>query len=377
MTGPAPTVTAAEADLLQVARAVVGLCAWEAVEPLIGRGGARPAALHAPAGRLLEETLSRGLVQMLARRGGARPLQFLGSQGNPAAAGRLWQRREPPVFRFTASSLALLRWLLGGNLRSVDVAPLRARPQTLADQLLVIFALDGLATLDGELGPAHLSGALAAQEEVRGLPLAWLTACPVLAVAGATPPAAPAWASMFADEQAGGSTLALEALAPDLTRRWLAAARRKRAISAPALAVRIGTAEIAVLAAFMEAASRANRRDLALWIADTGGRLCARPLPVEALVGALDPQAPLSDRLAARRASGALLGALAQWTRWDGEHRNIGFLDDGHAAAQFLLARYEALASPAVANARAAQAELERLALGTAAPFAVERTPAP
>ena len=374
MNGPPTTVSAAEADLLQVARALVGFSAWEAVEPLIGRGSPRSTSLGAAAGRLLQETLARGVVQVLARRGGARPLQFLRAQGIPAAVGRLWQRHEPPVFRFTGASIALLRWLLGGNLRSVDVAPLPARPATLADQLLVIFALDGLATLDGELGPAHLSGALAAQEAVRGLPLAWLTACPLLAATGAAPPSAEAWASLFADEQA---TLAIEALAPDLARRWLAAARRKREISAPSLAIRIGSAEGAVLAAFMEAAGRANRRDLALWIADAGGRLCARPLPAEALVGGLDPQAPLSERMAARRAAGALLGALGQWARWDGEHRNIGFLDDGHAAAQFLLARYEALASPAVANARAVQAELEGLALGTAAPIAVERTLAP
>ena len=82
---------------------------------------------------------------------------------------------------------------------------------------------------------------------------------------------------------------------------------------------------------------------------------------------ALDPQAPLSERVAARRAAGALAGALGQWARWDGEHRCIGFVDDGYADAQFLLARYEALAGSAVPNARAAQAELERLSLGTAA----------
>jgi hypothetical protein len=371
---PVPTVTAAEADLLQVARAVVGLAAWESVEPLIGRGGPRPAEIGPAAGQLLEATLARGLVQVLARRGAARPMQFLRAGGLPAAAGRLWQRHRAPVFRFTGASLALLRWLLGGSLRSVDVAPLGARPEALADQLLVVLALDGLATLDGELGPAHLSGALAAQEEVRGLPLAWLTACPLLAATGAVPPPAPAWAALFAGDE---TTLALEALAPDLARRWLGAARRKRAISSPALAIRIGTAESAVLDAFMEAASRAARRDLALWIAEAGGRLYARPLPADALVGGLDPQAPLSERLAARRAAGALLGALERWTRWDGEHRNIGFLDDGHAAAQFLLARYEVLASPAVPNARAAQAELERLTLATAAPIAVEGTRAP
>jgi hypothetical protein len=374
MSALAPTVTAAEGDLLQVARALVGLTAWEAVEPLIGRGDPLTAEIGAPAARLLEATLARGVVQLLARHGGARPLQFLGAQGVPAPAGRLWQRHPAPVLRFTGASLALLRWLRGGNLRSVDVAPLGARPETLADQLLVVFALDGLARLDGEIGPAHLSEALAAQEGVRGLPLAWLTACPLLAAAGATPPPAEAWASLFVDDQA---TLALEALAPDLAYRWLAAARRKREISAPALAIRIGTAEGAVLAAFMEAAGRAGRRDLALWIADAGGRLYARPLPAEALVAGIDPQAPLSERLAARRAATALLGALSHWARWDGEHRNIGFLDDGYAAAQFLLARYEALASSAVANARAAAAELERLTLVAASPIAVERTPAP
>jgi hypothetical protein len=368
-------VTSAEADLLQVARALVGLVAWEAVEPLIGRGEPQAAMeLGASAAGLLEATLARGLVQLLARRGGARPLRFLGARGAPAASGRLWQRHPAPVFRFTGASLALLRWLVGNNLRSADVAPLGARPETLADQLLVIFALDGLAALDGELGPAHLSSALAAQEGVRRLPLVWLTACPLLAAAGAVPPAAQGWASLFADKEAAP---VLEALAPDLARRWLAGASRKREIREPALAIRIGTAESAVLGAFMEAAGRAGRRDLALWIAEAGGRLCAHPLPADALVGGLDPQAPLAERLAARRAAWALLGALRQWARWDGEHRSIGFLDDGHAAAQFLLARYEALVSPAARNARTVQAELDALGLVTASPTAVEGTRAP
>jgi hypothetical protein len=80
---------------------------------------------------------------------------------------------------------------------------------------------------------------------------------------------------------------------------------------------------------------------------------------------ALDPATPLSVRAAARPSAGALLRAVVRWTAWDQQHRGVRFIDDGYAASQLLLTRFEALGG-AAGRAVAWLDELASLAPGSA-----------
>jgi hypothetical protein len=330
---PAVRVAASEADVLAVARALAGQVTWSSVAPVLRSGRSLAAKMSPPALRLLEATLARALVLALARRGGAHSRRFL-----PAGApGRLWQRHAAPRFRFSPASLHLLRWLTSGGL---GVVPLAEQPLTAADELLLVLAVDGLAGLGQAV-------ALAEQPFARRSPLLQLHR-PELVVD---------FAPLLRDEGA----IVLEGLAPDLARRWTARAQDKRGLDDPGLVQQRGQAETAVLDAFMTAADGAGRRDLALWIVDAAAPLLARPLPAEALVGELDPTAPLSQRSAARRAAGGLLRAVLRWSRWDAEHRGVGFVDDGYDSAQLLLAGFEPVGERGALYARETLAELDGL----------------
>ena len=190
---------------------------------------------------VLADTLRLAWVALWAR-GGARPGASITDAG--VARGRVWERHAPAPLPFTSATLALLRWMVATPLAAPrsTLAPLPARPLALGDEVAVYLAL---AAADGT--PAL--PALAAQPLVRAAPLAWLGFAHELAPVGpgVPPPAA------FGGLAAGAGAIVVEALAPELARRWTAAELRKRAAAAPAELVAIGAAQDAALAGFMAA----------------------------------------------------------------------------------------------------------------------------
>jgi hypothetical protein len=117
----------------------------------------------------------------------------------------------------------------------------------------------------------------------------------------------------------------------------------------------------------MDACTNAGRRDLAGFVIDAMLPLLGRevaPFPND-----LDRTKPLSTRMAARNAAGALLRALACWVEWDRSHRGVRFLDDDYEASQLLLSRFEkALQHGADVLSAAWLAELASLSPTTPSP---------
>jgi hypothetical protein len=135
--------------------------------------------------------------------------------------------------------------------------------------------------------------------------------------------------------------MVLEALQPDLTRRWLEMERAKQGLRALDVMTHLGAAQTVVLEAFMTAVDQAARRDLATFLVEAGATLLPRAVPPSAWIASLEGAGSLSDRTTARRAAGAFLRALVRWHGWDEQHRAVRFIDEGYAAAQLLLSRYE------------------------------------
>ncbi len=333
-------------DLLLLTRAVVRGAGFAAVEDLLHSRRPVPVRLGTATLRVLQDTLSKGVVLALARRGGWRWAGFL-HDGRPVA-GRLWGRHPAPALHFSPVSARTLLWLLEQPLASGAPGPLAATgPLTVADELLLYLCCDLVAG-------TPCAPALATQAVFRGSALCWL-GFPELLGAERPPDAGELGAARFGALLADRAW-ALEALQADLTRRWILIERGKSAVASPDSMKALGRAQEAVLEAFLDAVDAAGRRDLAGFLLDAGKALVGAP--AARWVEGLSREASLSARAEASRASGAFLRGLGRLARWDAEHRAVRFIDDGYEVAQHLLARWEGFGEAGFLRAQALLGEL-------------------
>jgi hypothetical protein len=327
-----PRVAPSEYDTIFLARALIGDSHQrDAIWPLMAAARKLPPHMGETSAALLEETLRHAWLA-LWRRAGARPAATLNERGD-VVRGRPWERHPPEPLSFTGATVALLRWLIGNNLAGAAsrLPTLDHRPGGVGDQVMVFFALDAAAPTPG--GPS-----LANQPMVRDTPLAWLGFPDLMAAAHplSSPPP-------FDSLTCAVGALVVEALTADIARRWTAVEIAKRSVVAPDQLIALGAAQDAVVSDFMATCDRGRRRDLAAFVIDATLPVVARdlsPAPER-----LDPAATLSMRNRARIAAGALLRGAVRWDEWDQQHRATRFIDDGYAAAQHLLARYEPFAA--------------------------------
>jgi hypothetical protein len=357
-------VARSEADLITVARALGGGLSAGAVEPLLRE--ARPMAerLGPTAMGLLKQTLARGAVLELCRRGGWRPARHL-VEGKPVA-GRLWERRGPPELRFTAAGYQLLRWLVASPLAvPAQCRPLKHRGATgLGDELLLYLACD-LATRCPGCEPA-----LGRSPLVRGSALCWLGFPDLLGAEGPPEEQAlgPAW-----DRLIGEGMVLVEALQQDLARRWVTLERAKRRLSRLTPMINAGESQHRVLTSFAAALERAERRDLLGFVIEAAARLLHHRPGASAWIGGIARRGTLVRRQRAFRAAGALLAGLELPRRWVEQARAVRFFDDEYQASQLLLQQWEQLGEGGLAHA---QLLFQRLAaLDAAAEPAVQDGP--
>jgi hypothetical protein len=359
-------VAASEHELISLARALIGARSAGSAEVQVMLSGTRtlPPAISTACAALLGDTLAK-LWPALWRRGGTQPGASIDERSESSGRidlgavkrGRIWERHAPIGLGFSLATLRLLRWLIATPLVAPParrgrpeagwgpIDPLEEMPLTVGDQAMIYLALDAASGTAAQ-------GLLAAQPLVRAAPLAWLGFADRL---GALPSAPPAFDALCE----GAGAIVVESLTRELAQRWRAVELSKRAITAPEALIALGAAQDATLHGFLAACDRRGRRDLAGFVIDAAAPLLARdiaPLPAE-----LDPTAPLSRRMAARVAAGALLRAVATWAAWDGSHRGVRFIDDDYAVAQLLLARFEPIGAAGAARAAAWLAALAAL----------------
>jgi hypothetical protein len=337
-----PVVAASEAELIRMARALV----TGRVDTLgFVRGRQMPAQISSQCAALLADALSR-LWPAIWRRGGARPSAWL--DGDRPVRGRPWERRPPIGLAHSVATLHFLRWLVATRTGSDTTAGRKLERDTLevGDELVIYLALD-------ETRDTPAQRAIASLPLVMSSALAWIGFAHLF-IDDAPPPKA-----AFDAFARGAGACVIEALGPEIARRWYEIELRKRAYSDPEVLAGLGEAQDSALDRFMTACDRAKRRDLASWILDAAAPMLERqlkPVPED-----LDPSKPLSMRQAARRGAGALLRAVIRWHEWDQQHRGVRFIDDDYAAAQLLLARFERIGMPLADRAAAWLSELTAL----------------
>jgi hypothetical protein len=320
-------VAASEHELIAMARALV--TPHIARPTTLFRQDRQLAAQISPACAGLLEDALRQVWPALWRRGRVRG----------------WTNHPPAQLAFTTATLQLVRWLVSAPLASASIAPLRAEPLSLGDQVVVYLALE-LAD------DPTIRAAIAAQPFVRACPLAWLAFAHLFT---GEPPS-------FAELATGTGAIVVETLAHELARHWRTIEATKPAIDRPARLIALGAAQDATLDGFMTACNA--RRDLAAFVLEAAAPGLQRgvsPGPIR-----LDPTTTVSARHDARVAAGALLRAVVRWREWDDQHRAVRFIDDDFDRAQALLGTFEPIGRAGADRAAAWLAELSALAPTTA-----------
>lgn len=336
-------VAASEYELISLTRALFdapsrapgGSQPSGVVSTLLRKSRKLPDGVGPTARRLLEDTMAKGLILALLRRGGWRRADFI--QDGGVSSGRLWERHTAPALHLSPFAMHLCRWLTSQSLPRGDCKTLEARPVTIADELLLYLAFDLTER-------ARCADALAAQKRARSSALCWLGFADVLALqdpGSAPPPDVSVYA--FARWLSGDGLVVLEALQPDLARRWVAMEHRKRRLGRPESIIDIGRVQEVVLRSCFSSLSQASRPDLASFaITATRDLIAEAPTSAE-WEPALESGGSLRLRSDARRASVVLLEAMAGVRRWVEQARSLRFFDDGYDGAQLLLRLWETL----------------------------------
>ncbi|HTU89581.1 MAG TPA: hypothetical protein VMF69_05735 [Gemmataceae bacterium] len=301
--------------------------------PLLENRCAAPPCLHRNAVHLIQDALSKGCVSLLARRGGWRRERFL--RGERVVEGRLWERTPPAELglTFSAHTLRFLIWITANRPGDTERGWLVPEEElTLGDRLLLYFAHEGLRKAAEFVGTAALR---TRQPFVRHA-LCWLafpedfTAAP----ADARPNFAP-WTS-------GVGACLLEALQPELARRWIEVESSKERLADPQAMRVLGLAQERVLTAFLDAIEQAGRMDLARFLLQAAAVLL-RP---HAHAGMWTAQLSLTgqrvaDRTAAYQAATIFLRILDRLQFWERRARGVGYFDEGYVASQLWKADWE------------------------------------
>jgi hypothetical protein len=301
--------------------------------PLLENRCAAPPCLHRKAVRLIQDALTKGCALLLARRGGWRRERFL--RGDRVIEGRLWQRTPPAELglTFSAHTLRFLIWITANRPDDTERAwNVPEEELTLGDRLLLYFAHEGLRNVAKGLG----APALWTQEPFVRHALCWLafpqdyTAAP----ADARPNFAP-WTN-------GVGACMLEALQPELARRWIDVESNKERLTDPQAMRVLGLAQERVLTAFLDAVEQAGRMDLARFQLQAATVL----LGPHAHAGMWTAQLNLAgqrvaDRAAAYQAATIFLRTLDRLQTWERRARGVGYFDEGYAASQLWKADWE------------------------------------
>jgi hypothetical protein len=327
------SVTRFEANLLRLLAFFLRREPPERALPLLENRCAPPMCLHGNAVGLVKDMLAKGCVSLLAHRGGWRRERFL--RGDRAVEGRLWQRTPPAELglRFSPRTLEFLIWITAH--RPGDREPPWQPPEeelSLGDRVLLFFTHEGLRSTG--VGPG-LSSMRTEQPFVQH-GLCWL-AFPedfVAAPLGIRPNFAP-WTN-------GAGACMLEALQPDLARRWVEVESGKERVVDPQAMRVLGQSQERVLSVFLDAIEGAGRRDLARFLLHAASVLVGPHAHAGMWTARLEMAGQrVADRAATYQAATTFLRVLDRLQTWERTARGVGYFDEGYAANQLWKADWE------------------------------------
>ena len=324
MADTARTVSRFEANLLTILRFLLGQPGRGDAVRTIGEKWPRPVCLSPNGIHLIKDSLAKGCVLFLVKRGGWRVERIL--KRGEVANGRVWDRTtlSERVLNFGPEIVEFLMWLTAEQ-PTRPGEPWRA-PNTERSAADDLFFAMAFAALDGEV---EIVDALREKAPFVQNGLARL-ACPATFAPETPLPDFDCW---FAPPRVA----ILECLQTWLADRWLASERSKGQIGEWLALGQRGRAEGAVLSAFLAAASRAGRPDLGRFLLHAASNAFAdSDRTPDYWTGGLEGTGPnrLADRLAIRRAAVAVPRAVRTLADWTHRYQRIGYFDERYAESQ-------------------------------------------
>jgi hypothetical protein len=345
------SVSRFEANLLRLLGYFLRREPLERALPLLEYRCAAPPCLHRNAVDLIQDALGKGCVFLLARSGGWRRERYL--RDNAVVEGRLWERTPPSELGLTFSvhTLRFLMWITAN--RPGDTNQAWCVPEeelTQGDRLLLYFAHRGLRNAASGLGAEKLR----TEQPFVQHALCWLafpddyTTVPD----GVRPNFAP-WTN-------GVGASMLEAVQPELARRWIEVESNKECLVDPQAMRVLGLAQERVLMAFLDAIERAGRMDLARFLLQAAEKLLTPHARSEMWTARLNLSGMrVADRSATYRAATIFLRTLERLQTWERRARGVGYFDEGYAASQLWKADWEQVQGEVLAER--ARAIVQRL----------------
>lgn len=340
-----------ESDLLTIARALVSAEPETAVDASLAID-AKVKLLSPRAMAVLEDTLAKGTVHMLARLGGARAI--IRPDGGNTKPTRAYDVRPTPKLRFSKYTYELLRWLTRTPLGQTSVTPFDAKPQTVGDEVVAYLAM---RLVSGR----RFEPTLASQSGI-GCSLAWLGFARPLARAGVE--SVPNFPALLSTAE---GKLVVECIADDLARRWASTAGwGPKDLLDLDVAARVGVRERATLDAFIDAASKIERWDLATFIVEAARQVLPPGARADAIAQRAAPPVKaggtLRARTEARQRAGALFQVLPRLQNRYEELALVRFIDDGYDVAQATLSSWSPFGREGFTRGAAVVGELSSLA---------------
>ncbi len=339
------SVSRFEANLLQVLRVVLHQAPREQAALIFHKPSPRPACLSRDAVALIQDTLAKGCVQYLARRGWMRQ-RYL--RGATSVHGRLWERTPPGDLglMFSKHALEFLVQLVSGSL---GTSVPEIEETTVGDRLLFYLAFDALERTEAE-----------AVLQKKWLPLHQDGLCRLVFLEelaeGSTP-----YRIDWSVWMVGVGASILETLQEDLAQRWTLLERAKENIGAVTRVRKIGVTQTRVYGEFLDAIDTVRRRDLARCFLVTARRLFADGPNARNWIGALDLRGErLADRRAIYQESLAFVRQMDRLQTWQHEASAVTYFDEGYHASQLWKAEWECVDGDRLsAHACAIQHEVE------------------
>lgn len=320
------TISRFEVNLLRVLRGLWQEAPVETLLPMLVKPLPRPKCLSRDAVELIEDTLAKGCVQFLARRGWMRE-RFL--RAGAITEGRLWERSTPNELGLTFSphALELLIQLVSGT---IGATVPKIDELTVGDRLLLCLAFHLLRHTD-----------VAAELRKKWLPLHQDGLCR-LALLEELPEGRARFRIDWLTWTAGLGASILEALQGWLADRWTDVERRKEGLATSARMRKIGTTQTRVYGEFLDALATARRWDLARCLLEAARRLLQDQPTARKWIRNLDvSKERIADRVVVYRDALALVRQLDRLNDWQQEAIGVGYFDEGYAASQLWKADWE------------------------------------
>lgn len=331
-------VSSFEASLLRILRCLMHRVSVEQVLSLLIHSERRPPCLSPNCVALIQDALSKGTTEWLARAGWQMSQFRAVSDPDNVAAGRLWNRHSPSSMQLTFSrnSLELLLWLTSENFADAKTLPaIDVETLTPGDRVLQLMSFGALRTT---LGASNLLKSSVCGDATL---MALLHPGDVAILDGAAP--------LAVDQLFDVKKIwLLEALQVPLAQQWFRLERDKRVSSNDSDVLVVGVFQAKILEQLLPAAEKARRQDLCLFLLEAG-RLLFGSASDNQWFHRMDLRVHrMHERASFYRSGFAWFLGLEHLARWTQQAQSVSFYDEDYRTSQFWKAEWERLGGTAI-----------------------------